>query len=195
MCEATLNRTRAADLRASARSEDGGGYTGREDAKTREIPSNFRRRGHRSATTRQVGCSRWKANSRKLARFAIERHASRDPACFLSAPAFILSRTILLPPSAPSPRHGRTAAAIRSSLTSATWLPQTSSDSTDRSTERRYAADCQSFIGARRARISRGVIASLASRDLPRERRLRRGIVERSQTDALINSIAPESCP
>lgn len=74
-------------------------------ARTREIPFNFQRGRHQQPSFGCAGCAPvWKANSGKLARFATDRHASRNPTCFLSTLArfaFILSRTIFLSPPPP----------------------------------------------------------------------------------------------
>jgi len=176
MCEATLNRTRAADLRAacSARSEDGreAGYTGREDAKTRGIPPNFRRRGHRSAATRQVARVGKPTRGNLLDSPSsdmpqeIPRVFSRRPLLSSLGQSFFLR----LPP--PRPR----ANLVPQLQSAARSLPRRGFRrplQTRRIVrERRYAADCQSFIGARRARISRRNRGP-SSRDLPRGRKRR----------------------
>jgi len=194
MCEATLNRTRAADLRASARSEGGGGYTGREDAKTRGIPPNFRRQGHRSAATRQVGCS---ALESQLEETCSIRHRAtcleRSRVFSLGARFYPLSdnpSSSLCP--VPAPRSYRSCNPQLAHFRDVASADLFRLHGSFRSGDTRRIVKVSS---ARVARVSLGVIASLASRDLPRERRLRRGIAERSQADALINSIAPESCP
>lgn len=83
---------------------DGGGERkGSENARN----SSQLSAGSPSAAIFRLRWLRWsgKPTRGKLARFATDRHASRNPTCFLSTLAFILSRTIFLPrpPAVPFP--------------------------------------------------------------------------------------------
>lgn len=70
------------------------GDVGRKGVRTRGDCPNFRR-GHRSAAIFRRCWLLRKANSGKLTRFTTDRHASRNPTCFLSALARARARSLL----------------------------------------------------------------------------------------------------
>lgn len=128
----------------------GGGSGERKGVRTREIPPTFSGVTISSHLSAALAALVGKANSGKLARFATDRHASRNPTCFLSTRSLLSSLGQYFSPFPPllfpfsTPFHSFLSFHLLQPVPSrpfstplATWLFQTSSDFIDPS-RRRY---------------------------------------------------------